>query len=290
MRLSAVRRNTLSTNFNLFKELLEKSNQKTQKTGPFWFRPEAGKTHTLRFLPLKSKNFELPVEIFNHHAINMPDGRFESFACPQKAGEGECPFCKLASASYKKYTATDDVSYKDAFKQLVVKQNYLLVGYEPDKLDTSNITEESVKIVRASSKASMETIVSIMSKEKDFVDFDNGRNVELLKPAGKGAIVATAWAFQDPEPAFAGKRGKEIWDKLIELSPDLTAIITPPSSEKMAELMARFTSQPKVDEPVISPTAVANKNTNKKAVQPETDDTFEPSDLEALRASLRDDD
>src|ERR1035437_3939906 len=123
------------TNFNLFKELLEKANQKPVRTGPSWFKPVAGTTHTLRFLPLKSKDLELPLEIFNHHAINFPDGRFESFACPQKAGEGECDFCKLASTSYKKFTATDNVSYKEAFKQLVVKQNYLLVGYEPSAID-----------------------------------------------------------------------------------------------------------------------------------------------------------
>ena len=278
----------MATNFSLFKELLEKSNQKAAKTGPYWFKVVAGQTHTLRFLPLKSRNFELPVEIYNHHAINFPDGRFESFACPQKAGEGECEFCKLASASYKKYTATDNVAYKEAFKQLVVKQNYLLVGYEADKIDTSNITEESVKIVRASSKASMEAIVSIMSKEKDFVDFGSGRNVELLKPAGKGAIVATSWAFQDPEPAFTGKNGQAYFDKLIEVSPDLTALITPPTPEKMAELMARFTSQPKVDEPVVSPTASAMGKAPKSAPKEVADD-MNDDELAALRASLQED-
>lgn len=276
----------MATNFNLFKELLEKSNQKASKTGPYWFKPVAGTTHTLRFLPLKSRNFELPLEIYNHHAINFPDGRFESFACPQKAGEGECEFCKLASASYKKYTATDNVGFKDAFKQLVVKQNYLLVGYEPNTLDPANITEESVKIVRASSKASMETIVSIMSKEKDFVDFDSGRNVELLKPAGKGAIVATTWAFQDPEPAFTGKTAKATWDKLLEVSPDLTSLITPPTKEKMAELVARFMSQPKVDEPTVSATASAPVRPAKAVPAPSED--MGDDELAALRASLED--
>ena len=279
----------MATNFNLFKELLEKANQKTAKTGPYWFKPAPGTTHTLRFLPLKSKNFELPLEIFNHHAINFPDGRFESFACPQKAGLGECDFCKLASASYKKYTETDNVAYKDAFKQLVVKQNYLLVGYEADKIDTSNITEESVKIVRASSKASMEAIVSIMSKEKDFVDFDSGRNVELLKPAGKGAIVATSWAFQDPEPAFTGKNGKTIWEKLIEVSPDLTSLVTPPSPEKMAEFMVRFTSQPKVDDPIVSPVAAAQSKIKSKVPAVATSDDISDDDMIALRASLEED-
>lgn len=278
----------MATNFNLFKELLEKSNQKTAKTGPYWFKPVAGTTHTLRFLPLKSRNFELPLEIYNHHAINFPDGRFESFACPKKSGEGDCPFCELATASYKKYTATDDQKYKDAFKQLVVKQNYLLVGYETDKLDTANITEESVKIVRASSKASMETIVSIMSKEKDFVDFDSGRNVELLKPAGKGQIVATTWAFQDPEPAFTGKKAKEIWDQLLAVSPDLTALITAPTPEKMSELMTRFTSQPKVDEPVVSPTASAMGKAAKSAPKEVAEDMGD-DELAALRASLQED-
>ena len=274
------------TNFNLFRELLEKSNQKAAKSGPRWFKPIAGTTHTLRFLPLKSRNFELPLEIYNHHAINFPDGRFESFPCRQKAGVGECEFCKMASASYKKYTATDNVAYKDAFKQLVVKQNYLLVGYEPDKLDTSNITEDSVMIVRASSKAAMETIVSIMSKEKDFVCPDSGRNVELLKPSGKGNIVATTWAFQDPEPAFTGKNAKAIWDKLIEVSPDLTSLITPPSEEKMAELVARFTSQPKVEEPVVSPTM--NAQTDRPAKKVEVSDSVSDDDLAELRRSLED--
>ena len=276
------------TNFNLFKELLEKSNQKTAKVGPYWFKAQPGVTHTLRFLPLKSRNFELPLEIFNHHAVNFPDGRFESFACPQKAGEGKCPFCELASASYKKYQATDNQEYKDAFKQLVVKQNYLLVGYETDKIDANALKEEDVKIVRASSKASMEQIVSIMSKERDFVDFESGRNVELVKPAGKGPIVATAWAFQDPEPAFTGKKGKEIWDKLIELSPDLTAMVTPPTPEKMAEFVTRFTSQPKIDDPVVSPTAAAQGKVNKTAPKA-SDNGIEEDELAALRASLEED-
>ena len=281
----------MATNFNLFRELLEKSNQKTQKTGPYWFKPQAGTTHTLRFLPLKSKNLELPLEIFNHHAVNFPDGRFESFACPQKSGDGECPFCQLASASYKKYTATDNNAFKEAFKQLVVKQNYLLVGFEPSKIDANNLTEEDVKVVRASSKASMEKIVSILSKEKDFVDFDNGRNCELLKPAGKGTVIATDWSFQDPEPAFQGKKGKETWDKLIELSPDLTALITPPTKEKMSELMARFTSQPKVDEPVISPTMASQPAAGKGGKSAKDSAPAEDLDsdgLEELRRSLED--
>lgn len=276
-----------TTNFNLFRELLEKSNQKPARTGPSWFKPIAGQTHTLRFLPLKSRNMELPVEIYNHHAIIFPDGKFESFACPQKAGEGECSFCQLASSSYKKFTATDNVIYKDAFKQLVVKQNYLLVGYEPDKIDPANITDESVKIVRASSKASMETIVSIMSKEKDFVDFDSGRNVELLKPAGKGAIVATVWSFQDPEPAFLGKKGKETWDKLLEVSPDLTSLITPPTQERLAELMTRFTSQPKVEDPIVS--SVTGSVKHEKESAPAVNKEIGDDDLQALRRSLQDD-
>ena len=275
------------TNFNLFKELLEKSNQKTKKVGPSWFKPVAGTTHTLRFLPLKSRDFELPLEIYNHHAINFPDGRFESFACPQKAGLGECEFCKLASASYKKFTATDNEDYKTAFKQLVVKQQYLLVGYEPDKLDINSLTEEDIKVVRASSKSSMDLIVSMMAKEKDFVDFNSGRNVELLKPAGKGAIVATTWAFQDPEPAFTGKTAQATWDKIIELSPDLTAIITPPTPEKMVELMARFTSQPKVEEATVSPTAqITHTITTKKPVV--ASDEIGDAELAELRKSLED--
>ena len=132
----------------------------------------------------------------------------------------------------------------------------------------------------------METIVSIMSKEKDFVDFDSGRNVELLKPAGKGPIVATTWSFQDPEPAFTGKKGKEIWDKLIEVSPDLTSLITPPTEEKMAELMARFTSQPKIDEPVVSATMAAQPKG--KSAPKEVADDMGDDELAELRKSLED--
>ncbi len=281
------------TNFNLFRELLEKANQKSSKVGPYWFKPTAGTTHTLRFLPLKSRNYELPLEIYNHHAINMPDGRFLSFACPQKAGEGECPFCKLASASYKKFTNTDNEKYKDAFKQLVVKQNYLLVGYEPSKIDPNAIKEEDVKIVRASSKAAMEMIVSIMSKEKDFVDFDSGRNVELLKPSGKGQVIATTWAFQDPEPAFQGKNGKQTWEKLLEVSPDLTSLITPPSKEKMAEYLESYMSQP-VESDVVSPTKAASELPRKSTEVSSSDDTISDDSIDdgvlaALRKSLEND-
>jgi len=55
----------------------------------------------------------------------------------------------------------------------------------------------------------------------------------------------------------------------------------------MAELVARFTSQPKVDEPVVSPTA--SSKPKKLSSQEADSEEFSPSDLDTLRASLRDD-
>ena len=277
-----------TTNFDRFRELIEKRNAdaKPKSTGPAWFKAEKGITYSLRFLPLKSQNLELPIEFYHHHAIKFPDGKFESFACRQKLGEGDCPFCALANASYKKYLATNDESYKDGFKQLVAKTQYLLVGYESSKLDLDNLTEKDLKIVRASSKAAMEQIEGILGKGKDFVDFTDGRNVDLKKPAGKGDVVAVIWEFDDQSVAFPGKNGKATWDKLIELSPDLASIVNSPSDEKLAELIKRYGSGPVLAEPEEDLRVAASKPA-RRPVQTRVEDSGEV-DLDALRAALED--
>ena len=148
----------MTTNFQLFKERLEKSKTKKATTSFNWMKLDSGKRYTLRFIPLKSENFELPIAIYNHHALNFPDGHFESVACPRLSEERDCPFCTFASQQYKRYTKTDNRDYLDAFKKLVVKKHYLLVGYEPSEIDTSEIKPEDLKIVRASSQANMHSI------------------------------------------------------------------------------------------------------------------------------------
>lgn len=222
--------------------MLEQKNKKStaQGDGPVWFKPQPGQAHTLRFLPLKSKDLKFPLEVYHHHAVNFPDGKFESVACPQKNGTGECPFCKHATATYKKFLNTENEAYKEAFRQLVSKTHYLLVGYEPDKIDPTNLKSADVKVVRASSKASMELIENQLAKGKDFIDFTDGRNVELLKPKSNGSIAAITWSFDDPSKAFEGKSGQSIWDTLVELSPDLTPIVTPLSDVGIAEKFQRF--------------------------------------------------
>jgi hypothetical protein len=275
-----------TTNFDRFRELIEKKNSKPTQTGPTWFKTEKGVSYSLRFLPLKSQGLELPVEFYHHHAIKFPDGRFESFACRQRRGEGDCPFCKLASDTWKKHVSTGDESYKDAFKQLVAKTQYLLVGYEPSKVDVDNITEKDLKIVRASSKAAMEQIETALSKGKDFVDFTEGRNIDLRKPAGKGDVVAVIWEFDDQSVAFPGKNGKATWDKLVELSPDLTAIISSPTDEKLAELIKRYGTGPTLDEPEDAPLpTVTSRLARRSAPKTTVEDTGEV-DLDALRAAL----
>ena len=275
-----------TTNFDRFRELIEKRNAdaKPKSNGPAWFKAEKGVSYSLRFLPLKSQNLELPIEFYHHHAIQFPDGRFESFACRQKRGEGDCPFCKLANESYKKFLATNDESFKDGFKQLVAKTQYLLVGYEPSKLDLDNLTEKDLKIVRASSKAAMEQLETALTRGKDFVDFTDGRNIDLRKPAGKGDVVAVIWEFDDQSVAFPGKNGKEIWNKLIELSPDLTNIISSPTDEKLAELLKRYGSGPVLAEPEELP-KVAPAKPSRRPVQTQVEDSGEV-DLDALRAAL----
>lgn len=279
-----------TTNFALFREkLAAQQSANTKKTGTNWFKATPGVTHSFRFLPLKSQNLELPIEFYHHHAITMPDGKFESFGCRQRRGEGDCPFCRLATESYKKFVKTDNEDYKNAFKQLVAKSHYLLVGYEKDKLDLANLTEKDLWIVRASSKTSMEQLETALAKGRDFVDFVEGREIELRKPATKADLVAIIWEFQDSSVAFTkDEGGKNTWDKLVELSPDLTSIVSSPSDEKLAELLARYTSSPVISEPVVN-TSVgmgkSNKTTKLVTREPEmTSNADDDFDLEALRA------
>lgn len=231
-----------TTDFTMFQKMLEQKNKKpnSQGDGPVWFKPQAGQAHTLRFLPLKSKDLKFPLEVYHHHAVNFPDGHFESVACPQKSGQGDCPFCKHATATYKKFLTTENESYKEAFRQLVAKTHYLLVGFEPEKIDPTNLKSSDVKIVRASSKASMELIENMLAKGKDFIDFDEGRNVELLKPKSSASIAAITWSFDDPSKAFEGKSGRKTWDTLVELSPDLTATVAPLSDTALAAKFQQF--------------------------------------------------
>lgn len=280
--------------------MLEQKNRKSyaQTDGPVWFKPQAGQAHTLRFLPLKSKDLRFPLEVYHHHAVNFPDGHFESIACPQKSGQGDCPFCKHATATYKKFLNTENESYKEAFRQLVVKTHYLLVGYEPDKIDPMNLKQGDAKVVRASSKASMELIENMLSKGKDFIDFDEGRNVELLKPKSSGAISAITWSFDDQSKAFDTKSGRKIWESLIELSPDLTNVVTPLGEVALQAKFATFTGGSTVAEADL--TVATYKGTNKnsfstpkaektsKIVSNETDeaDLDSPVDINELKGLL----
>lgn len=245
----------MSTNFDKFREKMEQAkNKKTSTPNQVnWMKLDAGKRYTLRFLPLKSENMELPISYFHHHALTFPDGHFESIPCSKRIDNSDCPFCRLATAQYKKFVDTENPQYKEAFKSLVVKTHFLLVGYEPSTVDTSNITAEDVKIVRASSKNNMELIESKLTREIDFVDFKTGRNVELFKSKSKGKVVSggksqdittIVWDFDDPSIAFEGKNGKEVWDKLVEVSPDLTPIVSALSPSKLQEKYEEFITAP----------------------------------------------
>lgn len=277
-----------TTNFDKFKQLMEQkaAAKVSKRTGPNWFKAEKGVSYNFRFLPLKSQNMELPIEFYHHHAINFPDGRFESFACRQRKGEGDCPFCKLANDTYKKFLATDNEDYKTAFKQIVAKTHYLLVGYEPSKIDKDHITEADLKVVRASSKATMEKIEGILSKGKDFVDFAEGRNWELKKPDGKGDVIAVNWDIDDASVAFAGKDGKKLWEQLIEVSPDLTNLVASPSDEKLAEYMTRFMQAPTVADPATTRKS-ALSDTSILPARAESVGKQEDVDIEALRKALQ---
>ena len=289
----------MTTNFALFKEKLEKSKTKKVASNFTWMKLDSGKRYTLRFIPLKSENFELPIAIYNHHALNFPDGHFESVACPRASEERDCPFCNFATKQYKTYTKTDNRDYLDAFKKLVMKKHYLLVGFEPSEIDTSDIKPEDLKIVRASSQANMQSIESKLEKEIDFVDFKTGRNVELkkIKGTGKDAITTIIWDFNDPEPAFTGKNADKIWQELLDKSPDLTAITTPLSEAELNKKFAEFTATP-VDQDEADETEAETEERLVSKYKPaptkvpapvavEADDN--ELDIEAMRKMLADD-
>lgn len=291
-----------TTNFEKFRQKMEQA--KAKKTGSVsafnWMKLDAGKRYTLRFLPLKSENLELPIAVYHHHALTFPDGHFESIACPKKTEEGPCPFCEQASQLYRKFTKTEKLEYKEAAKKLFVKTHYLLVGFEPDQIDPSEIKPEDIKIVRASSKSNMELIETKLSKEVDFVDFSTGRTVDLLKTKGSGkdAITTVVWDFGDPEVAIDGKNGKKVWEELLEKSPDLSPIVRPMDSDKLQEKFSEFMSAPvgsddtdedEAERKVLAsaPTRVAPKPVTPKApVKEETDDL--PFDIEDMRNALED--
>lgn len=225
---------------------MEQKSKKFASTSALtWMKLESGKHYTLRFLPLKSEALELPISIFHHHAVTFPDGHFESVACPKKSEDRECPFCTLATQMYRKYTKTEKEQYKEAFKKLVVKTHYLLVGFEPSLIDPSAIKPEDLKIVRASSKANMELIESKLAKEIDFIDFAAGRTVDMSKNKGvKGGFDTIVLDFNDPSVAIAGKNGKAVWDELLEKSPDLTVVVRPLDAEKLAAKYKEYISAP----------------------------------------------
>ena len=283
-----------TTNFMKFKEKLEASKAKKQSTGSNWFKAETGKRYQLRFLPLKNEGLELPLTIYHHHALTFPDGHFESIACPKKQDMGECPFCDLAWKTYRTFTKTENEAYKDAFKKLVVKTHYLLVGYEDDAIDTNNITEADLKIVRASSKTNMELLESKLEKGVDFCDFTDGRIVEYTKSKAttKGGFDTLVLDFGDKSVAFEkGDGGKKVWDQLVEKSPDLSTIVTPLSGAELKAKFAEFSANPvvpedeEVEHKLLVPKTEMRKAVVHKAVPIAVEDEGE-IDLDELRSQL----
>lgn len=290
-----------STNFERFKQKMEAKAKKPSSTNQFtWMKLENGKRYNMRFLPLKSENLELPIAMYHHHALTFPDGHFESISCPKKTEEGDCPFCNHASLLYRKFTKTEKPEFKEAAKQLFVKTHYLLVGYEKSELDVNDIKPEDIKIVRASSKANMDLIEAKLSKEVDFVDFQTGRDIEIVKnkPSGKNTFPSITWDFGDPTAAFDGKSGKRIWDELIEKSPDLSSIVAPMASDKLQEKFNEFMSAPvteddddEADRKLLAPVAPRFEKKAEKPVQQKaaaSDDDDLPFDIESMRQALED--
>lgn len=285
----------MATNFERFKQNLEKSKAKKASTASNWFKAEAGHRYQLRFLPLKNENLELPVTIYEHHALNFPNGNFESIACPKKSG-AECPFCDLAWKTYRTFTKTEDKAYKEAFSKLVAKTHFLLVAYEADKVDVNNITEADLKIVRASSKTNMELIESKLEKGVDFCDFKDGRIVEYLKSKAttKGGFDTIVLDFGDKSVAFEDmdlKTARKAWDELVEKSPDLTSVVTPMSPEALKAKFKEFSATPVVEEHEEQDRNLLqqNKPDMKKSatqVSHEVVNDEDEIDLDALRAEL----
>lgn len=290
-----------TTNFSKFREKMEQAKtKKSSFTSQFnWMKLDAGKRYTLRFLPLKSENLELPIAVYHHHALTFPDGHFESIACPKKTEDGDCPFCNQASQLYRKYTKTENLEYKEAAKKLFCKTHYLMVGFEPSQIDPNEIKIEDLKIVRASSKSNMELIETKLQKEVDFVDFSTGRTVDLLKTKGSGkdAITNITWDFGDPEVAIDGKNGRKIWDELLDKSPDLSPIVKPMDSDKLQEKFTEFMSTPVASDDendeaerealVPANTFAKPKATTAKPVAKVESDEL-PFDVEDMRKALED--
>ncbi len=282
-----------TTNFSKFKDLLEKGKNTKQNNGQKfnWAKLEAGKRHTFRFLPLKNENLELPVTVYNHHALTFPDGHFESVACPHRNGDGECPFCALASKIYRKYTKTEEKKYLEAAKQLFAKQHYLLVGFEPNEIDVANLTSDDFKIVRASSKANIDTINNKLEKGIDFIDPKEGRTVTLLKSKAKGKtdITTVTWDFDDPSPAFTGKSAEKLWNTAIELSPDLTEFVKSPTQEKLMQLFKEYSEAPSVsdDESLESSEFEASRDMLRSESNSSSSSDDGEIDLDALRDELK---
>ena len=283
-----------TTNFDKFREKMEQKVKKPSTSTMTWMKLETGKHYTLRFLPLKSEALELPISIFHHHAVTFPDGHFESIACPKKNEDRDCPFCTLATQMYRKFTKTEKEQYKEAFKKLVVKTHYLLVGFEPSLIDPTNIKPEDLKIVRASSKANMDLIEGKLAKEIDFIDFASGRSVEISKTKGvKGGFDTITLDFNDPSIAFSGKNGKAIWDMLLEKSPDLTTVVRPLDEEKLALKFKEYTSAPvssddeDENEEEREMLEVVNPSKMAKPAQTKEEEDL-PFDLDDMRKALED--
>lgn len=284
----------MATDFNKFKELLEKRSETGNTKKSAYLKMEKGTSKTVRFLPLKSQGLELPIEIYDHHAIKFPDGKYEYFACPKKKDGSHCPFCDMAWDAWKKFSATQNEDYKSAFKNLIVKSAYLLVGYDVDAIDPSNITEDDTFIVRTASKDAIASIDNMLVKGRDFVDFNTGKNATLTKP--KSDMQAITFVWDDPEPAFQGKGGEKIWNKLVEVSRDLTEVVTPPSPDKLNELVSRFKATPteqdlpssKNEEEEEKPVMTTNRTPAKKAA-PVEETEGDGVDLDALRKMIEED-
>jgi len=285
-----------TTNFEKFKQKMEQSKAKKASSGLNWMKYDAGHKYTLRFLPLKSENLELPISIFNHHAVTFPDGHFESIACPRQTEDRFCPFCDLASKTYRKFTKTNDKEYLEAAKKLFAKKHYLLVGFQPNEIDPANISSDDIKIVRASSQSVMSLIESKLEKEIDFVDFQTGRDVELLKTkaTGKNTVTTISWDFGDSSAAFDGKNAKKIWDSLVDASPDLTSVVSPLNDTELAAKFKEFSSTPVEADEELDEAEIEHAMLDKYKPEPRKAQSKEPEvgseiDLDEMRKLLDED-
>ena len=241
------------TSFARFKALQEgRKGKKDAKAAWFKFE-ETNKAYTIRFLPLKNENGELPITVQHYHAVNYPDGTFATIVCPKRAGSSDtCPFCAEASRLWKKFADTQDEKIKAASKALFARSQYLMVGYEPNKIDPANLSAQDVKIFKISSQANQATIDNKLGKGIDFPDFQTGRNVEMTKAPGQMDVITLD--FCDPEPAFAGRKDAEaLWNQLYDLSPDLTPYVQVPTPAEIQAAFDKFCAAPVVDDPPTSP-------------------------------------